>query len=250
MKKSGPILIYFLTGLLLIAYLPAGCEKNLFFRTEPELTEKTILDSFTEVSINDIFQVELRNDSVYSIQLTGKKSILERISFQVNGNILELHDRNSRQWMPGYPVVKLIISFPDISVISLNAPGELFSSDTLKVNSLLLLSRGQLTEMDLTLKSSHLFLVTGTDDFSYYTLRGFSENTDLRVYGSAQLRAGGLKAENVSIRNISIGDCYIYAEKQLRVWLEHYGNVFYSGSPDEIIIETMTSRGRLIEKTD
>jgi hypothetical protein len=234
-----------ITGLITM-----GCEKGFFFRSDTEVTVKTILIPFEEISVNDIFEIELKNDTVFSAQMTGRKNILDNISVEVIGNSLEISDKNSYKWLPDYPVVKLLISFPDLSLIDINSASRVYSKDTLNISRLSILAGAQLIELDLAVDALYIHLRTGTDNYGHYTLKGYTESSDLWLFGSAQLWAGKLRTNTARVRNYSIGDCYVYVNNELRVWLEHYGNIYYYGSPEEIIIERESSRGRLIKVDD
>lgn len=247
MLQSGSGNIIIISALTLVFLLGTGCEKSIFFSSEQKVSKKIFLDPFGEMEVNDIFAIELRNDSVFSVELTGGKNLVDNISFSISENRLELKDNNSLKWLPDYPGVRLTVSLPDINVITLNAPARIFSADTLNVSSLSVISLRLLTETDLTVKASHIHLRTQTTDFGHYTFKGKSESSDLVIFGSAQLHAVELETSDARVRNYSTGDCYVHASNLLRVRLEHYGNIYYRGSPGEIIIERMNSRGRLIE---
>lgn len=233
---------------ILMTGLWGGCEKSPFLRSGPEITRKVVLPPFGEIYAGNIFEIELSNDTLFSLELTGAENMLENIGYSVTDGRLELVDNNSLRWLPDYPRVKLTISFPGISEITLSLaePSYVFSKDTLVVSSLALLSEGLLAEIDLTVNASYLFLRTRYDDFGHYTFSGKAENAEFRFFGSAKVDASKLVAKNASVRNVSIGDCYVNVTNLLRVWLIHYGNVYYSGSPEVVIIESMGSKGRLI----
>ena len=233
---------------ILMTGLWGGCEKSPFFKSGPEITHKVIFPPFGEIYAGNIFEIELRNDTLFSLEMTGTENMLEKIGYSVIDGRLELTDKNSLKWLPDYPRVKLTISFPGISEITLSLaePSYVFSKDTLVVSSLSLLPEGLLAEIDLTVDASYLFLRTRYDDFGHYIFRGKSENAEFRFFGSAKVDASKLVAKNASVRNVSIGDCYVNVTDLLRVWLIHYGNVYYSGRPEEVIIESMGSKGRLI----
>jgi hypothetical protein len=219
--------------------------KSDFLNSGPDITEEIVLDPFGELIVNDIFKIELRNDTVFSIRIKGKKGILEKISFIQGENTLELFDGNSRQWLPGYLPPVVTVSFPEISTIRLNAPARVFTADTLMINNLGIYSTGGMADVDITLKANRISLTTNYTDFGYYILKGRTESSYVDIFGSAQLWAGELITKNSRVRNHSIGDCHVHASERLSVLLGHYGNIYYTGSPEEIIIEKMESRGRL-----
>lgn len=231
--------------ILLTAGILTACEKGIF-STDYTTVKEYNLPPFGDINVNGIFEIELKNDTLYSLRMEGNGRLLDNISFFMDGDTLKLADDNSFKWLPDYPPARLIISFPDIRGIRLNSPSAVRTPDTLTLSRLSITSAGLTAEMDLTVDITNLFFTTSYDDFGYYILRGKSDNADIRIFGTAQLEAGGLRINNAWIRNYSTHDCRVRAENRLRVWLGHYGNIYYSGSPEEIIIELMDSRGRLI----
>ncbi|MGF1586698.1 MAG: head GIN domain-containing protein [Bacteroidales bacterium] len=232
-------------GLFLVLIL--SCSKSEFLISEPDIVKEEILPPFGEIIVNSIFDIELGNSPEFFIKMTGKKDILENISFQVKDGALVLTDGNSFRWLPDYPRVHITISFPDINSITLNTPSNVFSNDTLNVSDLSIVSEGNISEIDLTVKALSVNLRTSWTNFGNYTLKGQAENSNISIFGSARLDALELQTNNARISNSSMGNCYVNVKGQLRVWLGHYGNIYYQGSPEEIIIEKMVSRGRLIQ---
>ena len=249
-RASGIAFPGLLLVLMLAGILTKGCGRDVFFRVSPEVTEEIKLDPFGEISVNSIFDIELQTGQEFSIQLTGREKVLENIFIEVAENRLELTDGNSFIWLPDYPVVKLLITFPDISTININSASSITSRDTLHLSRLTIGATSQLIETDLTINVSNLFLWTGTDNYGHYTFKGHSDILELRVFGSAQVWAEELRTGAARVRNYSIADCHVYADDELRVWLEHYGNIYYYSAPEEIIIESEESRGRLIQRID
>ena len=240
LKAKYYISIFFIT----LMVIPAGCGKEVF--RGPEVIERTELAPFTDINVNGIFDVQLSNADTFLIQLTGHKNIIQNIDYTVNGYVLELSDGNPGQWMPDYPHVRLIIGFPDLQRITINSPSKVFSKDTIHSNSFSVRAYGLLTEIDIAINTERFFLTTSYEDFGYYEIRGSTTNSEIRIYGSAQLHASDLYSEFAWIRNFSIGDCHVHVNRHLRALLGHYGNIYYYGSPEEITIDRMESRGRLI----
>ena len=149
--------------------------------------------------------------------------------------------------MPDYPRTKLVISVPELRRIVLNSPSYVYSADTLSVTRLSVFSIGLVAEVDLTINTNYLYFTTDYNNFGNYILRGTVHEGDLRTYGSVHLDAKELSINNANVRNYSTGDSFVRVENRLRAWLGHYGNIYYSGSPAEVTIESMGSRGRLIQ---
>ena len=234
-----------LVFLIVVLNLLNGCGKSTFFPDDPASVDHT-LPAFTDIHVNSIFDVELKNDSVYSIRIEGDKGLIENISFDVVADSLILSDNNSFSWLPDYPRSKLIIGVPELRRIWINSPSFVYSTDTLSLTRFSVFSVGLVAEVDLTLKANNLYFTTDYNNFGYYILRGAVHEADIRTYGSVQLDAKELSINNANVRNYSTGDSFVRVENRLRAWLGHYGNIYYSGSPDNIVIEYMESRGRLI----
>jgi len=245
-NSSDSICRLIIAVLVPVTTLFQGCTKGVFFPDDPGVIEYS-LPAFTNLQVNSIFEVELRNDSLYSVRLEGNRKLLENISVELVDDTLKLSDDNSFAWLPDYPRTKLVISLPELRSIWINSPSRIYSTDTLSLVSLFIYSFGLLAETDLTVNAGYLYFTTDYNNFGYYIFRGFAHEARLRTFGSAELDAGELIVNNANVINYSIGNSYIHVENRLRAWLGHYGNIYYSGSPQEVVIESMRSRGRLIQ---
>ena len=235
-----------LPGLLLLAFILTACERGIFFSDDEPAFRILKTMPFREISVNGIFEIELKNDTDFSVIIESASKVIENISCNVSGDTLIISDLNSFRWLPDYPRPKLLISFPDLETIRLNSPARMISSDTIILNHLSIITSGHLSEIDLILKTSYLNFATSWNDYGYHIFRGFTDYAQFRIYGSAQLDARELLVNSALVSNESIADAYVNVTGLLRVRLFHYGNVYYSGDPENIIIESMNSRGRLI----
>ena len=90
-------------------------------------------------------------------------------------------------------------------------------------------------------------IVTGnTYDSGIFTVTGTATNASFWMRNSASLHALELNSPNLRVVNNSKGNSYVQANGKLRVTLNSYGNIFYQGTPSEIVIDELSSTGKLI----
>ena len=230
---------------LTAAAINVACEKTIFFSDDQGHSLYIETEKFDTVVINDIFNIELKSDTIFSIRLDGGEKLIQNISVRTDNNSLHLKDKNSFKWLPDYPGVRITISFPALGKMVLRSPSTITSRDTLHLGNFCLYSLGHTAITDLTINAHSIRFTTDGNNFGHYTFRGYSRQADMWHRGSSKLFAQELETEFMKITNNSIADGYVYANRQLIAVINHYGNVYYRGNPDEIIIEEMSSRGYL-----
>lgn len=244
MSKTDSVLtITFL--FLAAAIINVSCEKTIFFSRDQDHTLYMETEEFDTLVINDVFSIELKSDSVYSIRLEGGEKLIKNISVRTDNKSMHLKDNNSFKWLPDYPEARITVSFPALGKMVLRSPSTITSYDTLHLDNFSLYSLGHTAIMDITLIAHSIRFTTDGNNFGHYTFRGYSRHADLWHRGSSWLFAEDLETEFMKITNNSIADGYVYANRQLVAIINHYGNIYYRGNPDDIIIEEMSSSGNL-----
>ena len=224
-----------------------SCEKILFTH-EGNTTEKTeTYEYFSQLTFYDIFDVELKTDTVFSIKLSSKEKFIENISISEDSGAIGFRDANFARWMPDYPRPRLIISFPRLDGnILTKSPIKLTSTDTLKLENLNLVILGKTGEFDLTMDVTNFKMVNGSDNFEFFLFKGRANSASLWPRGSSLVDASGLICSDCYVYNNSIGDCSVNVTHTLTVRLNTIGNVVYSGNPVEVVVDEESGSGRLI----
>jgi hypothetical protein len=235
--------LLFLCGTLMLF---SACEKILLNKPGKKVTVNKLITPFSEISVYDIFDIELKSDSIYSLQLNGYSEYLENISFALDSGILKIRDNNKYKWFADYPRTKMVIGFPKIDLLSLEAPVHFVSADTLKMKKFVLICLGRTAEINLTLDVDYLELWTGSFDFGYYIFKGKAKSCLLWHQGNSILDARELESEICDAYNYSIGNSFVNVTTKLKVHLYSLGNIFYRGNPKEIIIADQSNKGQLI----
>jgi hypothetical protein len=239
------------TRFVLILYgtlmLLSACEKILLNRYGKEININKLITPFSEIAIYDIFDIELKSDSLYSLQLFGYSEYLENISVIVDSGILRIRDRNNYKWLADYPRTKITIGFPKIDTFSLHAPVHLVSSDTLKLEKFVLVSLGRTAEINLTLDVDYLELGTSSFDFGYYIFKGKAKSCFLWQQGSSIVDARELVSKSCFVFNYSVGNTFVNVLDKLEVHLYSLGNIFYLGNPETT--SEQNNKGKLLRLT-
>jgi hypothetical protein len=251
--KSEKLKLNRITGYILIVLILSGtliffsaCEKILLKNPGKQVIVNKLITPFSEIAVYDIFDIEIKSDSIYSLKLSGYSDNIENISFTIDSGVLKIRDDNKYKWLADYPRTKIIIGFPKIDRIWLEVPVHMISLDSLKLERFELISRGKTAEIDLTLDVNSLILWTGSLDFGYYILKGKAKSCYLWHQGNSIADARQLESENCEVYNFSIGNSFVNAITKLKVHLYSAGNIYYRGNPGEIDIAEQSNKGKLI----
>jgi len=249
-KKSicSTFLKLFVSLLVLIMIMSVtSCSEGIFSHDENSGTELRTLPAFSKIQLNSIADIRLVNDSVFSVKLDGNPANFMEITTEVINDTLKINDHNTRTWVPDYMRTSLEIHFPDLKKIMLWAPCNLTNADTLRLNNLIIWALGNTTRTNLTIKMNNFYLVTGSNDFGYYTLNGMASTTTLWPRGSAIIHAENLNNYSLKVTSNTIADTRVYAPGKLSVAITSTGNVLYSGNPSSIEMLDESGKGKLID---
>ncbi len=224
----------------------SACEKILLNNPGKKITINKSITPFSGITISDIFNVELKSDSAYSLSLSGHSDYLDNIYLVNNSGMLIISDQNKYKWLADYPRTKITIGFPKIYAMNLKAPVHLVSLDTLRLERFLLISWEKTSEIYLTLDSEYFEFWTTSFDFGYYEFKGKTKSFVLWQKGAGVVDARELESKFCQVHNYSVGNSYVNATNKLEVYLNSFGNIYYSGNPKEIVIVEQKNKGGLI----
>jgi hypothetical protein len=231
--------------------LTGSCEKIIFHDPGDMAIRSAGFEGFSKISFYDIFDVELRSDSSFFVDLETNEKYMDNIEISLDSGNLIFIDNNNLKWLPDYNRPRVTITFPSLSeYIHLQSPVNLFSSDTLVVPYFRIVSLGKTGDFNLLLNVDHFQIETGSDNSGYYSFKGRAGSARYWPRGSSIMDGSELEAERCYVYNNSIGDCQVNVTKRLEVRLNTMGNVCYYGNPEEIIIEEESGAGKLISCED
>jgi predicted small secreted protein len=117
MKKTA-----LLMSLAVTVSMIAGCHMNQVSGSGNRLQQKREVASFTSISTNGAFEIDVTCQQPVGLEIEGDDNILPLVSTDVSNNVL--HIKNLRSYSVSEPV-KLKISVPSLEGISVNGAGRI-----------------------------------------------------------------------------------------------------------------------------
>jgi hypothetical protein len=239
--------VFLLSIIAVILQANLSCAKMDCLASAGKRTTKSrILKPFTKFEILDYFNVYLKTDSINKIEIEAGQNEIGNIETDISAKNLIIKDLNACPFMKGYSEKKLYIHSDTLSNIIVHDGINLFSVDTLKQDDMNIKFLSDIGHCDLTLCCKNLFFETwfSSGDF---ILKGKTGYLYLYLDGLSFTNAKQLETESCYVYNNSMGDAYVRTSGILEVHIKNSGNVYYSGSPSEILLKENTGSGKLIK---
>ncbi|MDY0200653.1 MAG: head GIN domain-containing protein [Bacteroidales bacterium] len=232
------------------APLLSGCEA-LFFDDLSEIEQLTISnESFKHIVVSNSFNIVLKQQEDFSVTVEAPVELQDGVKVRIVNDTLTISDTNKYQWSPSYKIPCVTFSFPTLPSIHIKAPVNMQTVGVVKQPAFRLLTTAHTGTINLNVDVTSLSVGTGhTYDSGVFTVTGKAGNAFFWMRNSASLNASNLDSDNVRVINNSRGDSYVRTNGKLQVIINSHGNVYYSGTPNEIVIEELTSTGSLIRLT-
>lgn len=230
-----------MTGLL-----AAGCEKVNSLYTDESITEKEVsFDHYNSIWTYGIFDIRLVEDTVYKMVVTGRRSVVDNITYTQKNRKIIIEENKKNQWYRGIEKPVLEFHFRELRYFRIEEPSRLRSLDTIHSDNLQVIVANELSEVDLTMDAGTFYMENWSTNTGEYTLSGRCENFSVKLCGSGSLHAEGLETSHAVIEQQSIGKGYLSVKDTLEVYSSSQGDIYYAGNPKKIIFEQNAS-GELI----
>ena len=228
----------------------SACNKENCFdclkSTGKIITEDRKPGDFNSIEIHGIFNVYITQDSVCRISIEGGKNLLPKITTECNHNTLIIENNNYCNWVRSFDKeINVYISVSTLEELDLYAYNEVFSTNTLIMDTIDIEIHTNAAKLDLTMNCSmsliHIHAATGD-----YYLRGSTEHNYIYSCGFGYVFAADFSAKIAHVVNKSTGDVYVNATEQL--WIEKIdgGDVYYTGNPPVILLPEDALNGKLL----
>lgn len=235
--------------LLLISIV--SCEKNAFFDAGNIISQEILLDKkISSIEVNTMLDITLVQDSINKAIVTCGENLLPDINIFVKDDILHLNNTLKYNWSRSYERVKLELHLISIPQLNIRKPAYITTRDTFKTNEFFLIDWGEFTEVDVNIDVNSCTIDVSSDDFGHYKISGKAVSATFYGKGSSFIYANELRTQNCTVKQLSIGDIFINVSNELRVSLLSSGNIYYSGNPNNVVIDKRCSIGKLIHVSD
>jgi len=239
MKKR--IHITLIAAITVAGIFNSGCHKINCIDGNGNLTTETrSIDPFSALITEGFFDVEIIQDTITELIIEGEENILPYISTLTDDGVLTIKLREQRCIDNTLPV-NIILRTPSLENITLDGSGEV-KCDSLDTHDMTAKILGS-GDIHLFLDSS-IYLDASIIGSGNFYLVGYNRESELKISGSGNIKAGNLEQEDVFANISGAGNMYVWVNSFLDVKISGSGNVYYTGNPT--INVTITGSGSVI----
>lgn len=201
------------------------------------------LDPFHKISIALAANVYLESAQRQSLEIEADKELLQHLITEVKNGELQIKLDKAWQNKRWKSTPTIYISLPELEALKVAGSATVQTENTFRSKQLALAVTGS-GSIRMPLEADDLDLkVTGSGDMN---LQGQAENTRIRISGSGEVNAPSLRVQSCEIRISGSGDCQIWAEEALTARISGSGRVLYSGSPQQLNVQSSGS-GKVVK---
>ncbi len=196
-------------------------------------TEERNVGEYESIHISGWYDVTLVDGKEGKITLEGKASVLENITTEVvNGKLKIKWDKNVNL-NPFQGMSKVLITIPveEIDAVVLSGSGSVVSDKTLKSDTFDTTLSGSGT-LDLSIETNSL--TSSISGSGNTVLSGKTATYKVQVSGSGDVKAFGLKADDVTASISGSAKVKVYANTSITASISGSGDVRYMGPATKI----------------
>jgi hypothetical protein len=242
---KGIIKMLVCSGILVILAI-AGCEQaSMLGSNDKKASREVALEDYRSVWTYGLFDISLVQDTVHKAVIKGRRSMVENIHFKHEDGRITVTEGKSNYWQPEADKPRVTFHFDNLNYFRIEEPSSLTSPDTIHTSRLEVIVANELSRVDLKLDVGYFYLENWTTSTGRFRLEGQCHQLEVKLCGSGVLKADKLAADKAFIRQKSIGDGYVRVSDTLKVHSTGSGDVYYYGSPGQVLFQKQSS-GQLI----
>lgn len=226
--------VKFAISVLFFVFYTQSCQ--LIYPAEGDIVINEIsIGEVTTLIINDVFDVYVTPDSTNQLTIECGENQAKTIKTLYDSVNLKLTLDNTAKVIAtqGYRTIKVYLHTNSLTEIEITEAAGVYFTDTMHVPSFLFSQKGDVGDCNLKLIAENIEIKIN-DCSGKYALSG---NTNyLYVYnrGLATIDATELLATKVQCNQLSNGDCYVSAQKELNWKIYRNGNIYQNGEIEHI----------------
>ncbi len=237
-----------LLSFIFISIFLLSCDNNgLFDGGESTTKEVMIMNSFSRIETNSIFDIALINDTINKVLITCGENLQKAVHIEEKEGIVYISQNAKYTWSRKYEKIKLELHINQDLILYAYEPLHFVTLGTFKANTFQFVDWGKFCEVDVTVNSGYCGIFMGADSFGFYKVKGNCSNCEIWAGGSSKIYADSLLSNDCYVRQRGWGDVYVNVIQQLKVKFEGNSNIYYKGNPPEIIVDNQLSPGKLIK---
>lgn len=194
---------------------------------ETAITKTIQLDKFTGINLMGHYQVYLKQGSKQVVKVEATQEFITQLNKKVKNGIWSIKTNNWK-WNKKQKKVKVYITIPTITQLTIAGSGNIYSETDLNVQDLKVKLMGS-GNIKATVNGTHLkSTITGSGNI---LLKGKIGSISHMTTGSGNLMATGLKVKEANIRITGSGNSKLYILDNLTAKIMGSGNIYYRGNP-------------------
>jgi len=196
------------------------------------------VSGFTSVGLSIAADVYLSQTNDFKVEIEAPADYLEEIETIVEGDVLKIKNKSHFNFEFGDKKVKVYISMPKITGLSISGSGDILAQTAIKAEDLKVKISGSgdvkienlsVKNLDIAISGSGDIFMAGTD---------VAESASYAISGSGDIKNEGLQCKKVEVHVSGSGDVKVWAVDDLKMRVSGSGDVYYKGRP---IIDSKSS---------
>lgn len=236
--------------ILFVSILLVGCNKDdgsgCFTSVGDIITEKRFFDApFNSIELNDNATLTIKQDSVFSVYVTGGNNLIESYVTTIQENFLVISNNTNCDFLRDLSTpFNVTVTMPELDSILFNGYGDIYTDGIFEIDTFRLITTNGVGNIFLDMNGDKVELVQQTGAGNV-TMTGSVDYTYVYSTSYAIVDLSNLNCNSGFYVNSGTGDFTINTTEYMKVKLQLSGNIYYTNDP-EIYIETYTGSGQLI----
>ena len=220
-----------------------SCSKN-----ELITGDESVTPAFSEIILNSSFDVELTQDTTYSIRFEAAEEFFPSLKYEIIDSVLYVDADPSPRWRyPEAPKPKVYITSNRPKLVKAQETCNITSSNAIISDEFGLIMASKLNNADLELNCGVFYYWNNHPCGGRIHLRGRSQQLKIWNYAIMAVDASDCESAYVLVENYSKGNVRVWATDKFEYRLSGSGNIELKGNPTIISeIDAADGAGKLI----
>jgi len=202
---------------------------------------------FNEIELNCTFDVYLKEDSSFSINIIGDKNVIENVSYVIENNVLKINNDSKFKWLtPRKNKIEIYINSKPLKFVSAKQTCFIKTLSPITSDEFGIMLSNKANQASLELDCKIFYYWNNFPCGGKLTLYGNTESLKIWNYAIMSVDARNLNANNAIVENNSKGNCDVTVLNSFEYSIKGEGDINLYGSPPKIIEKQITSSGQLI----
>lgn len=207
------------------------------------ITEKRAVGNFSEISVSNSIEVEVKIGPVAAVEVEADDNIIEHIVTKVSGSILKIGVEDLHSISNSH--LKVYITTPVLKSVNANSSAEVKVLDIIKDDGKLSFHASSSADIEAEVDAPEIEVKASSS--GSVTLNGRTKNYKAEVSSSGDIKSAGLLSENTDVSANSSGSADVHASLSLNADASSSGSIDYRGAAT---VKQKVSSSGSVEKKD